>query len=70
MRARPNAVADRMRRLAGIARGVDSCTYDAINIGHWCAMAHASDGVTKNFQQLIQKLVVFLCQVPGAKIFG
>jgi hypothetical protein len=69
MRARPDAVADGMGRLAGVARGADSFAYDAINIGHRRAVAHASDRIVEDFQQLIQKLVIPRRQVARANIF-
>src|SRR6266478_4961461 len=58
MRAGAHAVSDGMRGLPGITGGVDSFANDAVDIGHRSAVAHGSDGIVEDFQQLIQELVV------------
>src|SRR5467141_1470161 len=59
MSTRADTVSNRMRGLPRIARGVDSFANDAVDIAHGSAVAHGSDGIVENVQQLIEELVVF-----------
>src|SRR5882757_11056815 len=69
VRARSDAMSNRMRRLPRISRGINSLPDDAINIAHRRAVMNGSNGIVENRQQLIEERVVSHGEQPGAKIF-
>src|SRR5712672_3406436 len=68
MRARSDAMSNRMRRLPRISRGIDSLPDDAINIAHRRAIVNGSNGIVENRQQLVEERVVSHGEQPGTKI--
>src|SRR5712671_435031 len=69
VRARSDAMSNRMRRLPRISRGIDSLPDDAINIAHWRAVMNRSNGIVENRQQQVEERVVSHGEQPGTKIF-
>src|SRR6267378_4515452 len=69
VRARSDAMSNRMRRLPRISRGINSLPDDAINIAHRRAIMNGSNGIVENRQQLVEERVVSHGEQPGAKIF-
>ena len=59
MRARTHAMANGVRGLTRITRGVDTCTNDPVNLTEGSAIPHAAHGIAKNLQQLIEQPIVF-----------
>src|SRR5712671_752022 len=68
VRARSDAMSNRMRRLSRISRGIDSLPDDAINIAHRRAIVNGSNGIVENRQQLVEERVVSHGEQPRAKI--
>ena len=69
MGASADAVSDRMRRLAGVARGFDAFANRAVDFAEWCAIAHASDAIRENFEELIEQSIVFCREFARNNIF-
>src|SRR5712671_3691622 len=69
VRARSDAMSNRMRRLPRISRGINSLPDDAINIAHRRAVMNGSNGIVENRQQLVEERVVSHGEQPGTKIF-
>src|SRR5882757_8714965 len=69
VRARSDAMSNRMRRLPRISRGIDSLPDEAINIAHRRAIMNGSNGIVENRQQLVEERVVSHGEQPGTKIF-
>src|SRR6267378_65665 len=68
VRARSDAMSNRMRRLPRISRGINSLPDEAINIAHRRAVMNGSNGIVENRQQLVEERVVSHGEQPGTKI--